>query len=399
MSEKIYACLLRLLPPSFRRRYQEEALQLLRDRFRDERGFYHRLRLILDLITDIVGALPQAYRNSYAEVAAAASLTPQFDGVPSFRILQKEPLRRGAIATAGILSVTALATFAFVMGHPIPYHPATQNGPISPIESVIERLNQPLSPNSAENRRSDAPEPSSGNASRSEAPVLARANAGLSFGAKSERLNQPISPDSAGNKYPASPEPASANSIRQEAPASPRANAGLSFGAKSAASAASQPNQWSEPKASARYSDQGPSVAVARPSSSAQSQSESIRTVAGHATSSNMQALSPASVAVNLSERWIGSFRIVGGDTDVPRSFILKRDGETLTGTGGPNSTEQFPISHGVVAGGFVTFELNDGTRRFLYDLRFEDKDLRGTLSIRSAGGMRFTKVRLERIQ
>lgn len=351
MSEKVYACLLRLLPLAFRRRYQEEALQLLRDRLRDERGFYHRLRLILDLITDIVGALPQAYRNSYAEVAAAAPLTPQFDGVPSFRILQKEPLRRGAIATAGILSVTSLATFAFVMGHPIPYHPATQSGPISPIESVIERLNQPLSPNSAENMRSDAAEPASGNTSRSEAPVSARANAGLSSGAKS------------------------------------------------AASAASQPNQWSEPKAIARYSEQGPSVAVARPSSSAQSQSQSIRTVAGHATSSNMQALSPASVAVNLSERWIGSFRIVGGDTDVPRSFILKRDGETLTGTGGPNSTEQFPISHGVVAGSSVTFELNHGSRRFLYDLRFEDKDLRGILSIRSVDGMRSTKVRLERIQ
>jgi hypothetical protein len=134
MSEKIYVYLLRIFPSAFRRHYEEEALRLIRDRLNDEKGFLLRIRLSFDLIRDIVGALPQAYRNSYAEVAAAASLTPQFDGVPSFRILQKEPLRRGAIPTAGVLSVTALATFAFVMGHPTPYRTAVQSGPMSPIE-------------------------------------------------------------------------------------------------------------------------------------------------------------------------------------------------------------------------------------------------------------------------
>jgi hypothetical protein len=134
MSEKIYVYLLRIFPSAFRRHYEEEALRLIRDRLNDEKSFLLRIRLSFDLIRDIVGALPQAYRNSYAEVAAAASLTPQFDGVPSFRILQKEPLRRGAIPTAGVLSVTALATFAFVMGHPTPYRTAAQNGPMSPIE-------------------------------------------------------------------------------------------------------------------------------------------------------------------------------------------------------------------------------------------------------------------------
>jgi len=351
MSEKIYACLLRVLPPAFRRHYEEEALQLLRDRLRDERGFSHRLRLILDLITDIARALPQAYRNSYAQVAAAAPLTSQFDGVPSFRILQKEPLRRGVIAAASVLSVTALATFAFVMGPPIPYRPAAQAGPMSPIESVIERLNQPISPSSAENGRLDAPEPASANTSRSGARALSRTSAGPSSGAKS------------------------------------------------VASAANQPGRSSESIRSARYSDQGSSVSVATPSSSTQSQSESIRKAAQNATFSNVRALSHATAAVNLSERWVGSFRAVGRDTDVPQWFILKQDGVNLTGTGGPNSTEQYPIIHGVVAGGSVTFELNEEKRRFLYKLRFEEKDLRGILSIRSTDRMRSTKVRLERIQ
>ena len=38
MSEKIYAWLLRLYPSHFRKTYGEEALQLFRDRARDENG-------------------------------------------------------------------------------------------------------------------------------------------------------------------------------------------------------------------------------------------------------------------------------------------------------------------------------------------------------------------------
>jgi cation transport ATPase len=111
MSEKLYAYLLRLFPSAFRGRYEEEALQLLRDRLSIERGFFLRLRLCLDLITDTIGALPRAYRNSYTDAAALALLTTHFSGVPSFRGLQKEPIRRGVIMMAVLLTMAVLATF------------------------------------------------------------------------------------------------------------------------------------------------------------------------------------------------------------------------------------------------------------------------------------------------
>jgi hypothetical protein len=109
MSEKIYAYLLRLFPSAFCRHYQDEALQLYRDRLRDESGFLRRLRLTLDLITDIARALPLAYDNSYSAVATAAQLTPKLDRLPSFQTLQQEPLQRGAMASASVLAVTAFA--------------------------------------------------------------------------------------------------------------------------------------------------------------------------------------------------------------------------------------------------------------------------------------------------
>ena len=64
MSEKMYTRLFRLYPSRFRKEYEDEALQLIRDRLRDEKGFFKRARLGWDLVADVLTGLPQAYRNS-----------------------------------------------------------------------------------------------------------------------------------------------------------------------------------------------------------------------------------------------------------------------------------------------------------------------------------------------
>ena len=54
MSERFFAVLVRLYPSGFRQRYHEEALRLVIDRARDEKGFFLKLRLGFDLIRDLV---------------------------------------------------------------------------------------------------------------------------------------------------------------------------------------------------------------------------------------------------------------------------------------------------------------------------------------------------------
>jgi hypothetical protein len=122
MSEKIFACLLRLYPVRFRQRYQSEALQLLQDRLRDEAGFFRRLRLWIDLLADLAWGLPQSYRNTYATVATTRTRQTAA-GLPEFRTLEEEPLRPGSIAMGCIFAVAALALFIFVMNHASAYHP------------------------------------------------------------------------------------------------------------------------------------------------------------------------------------------------------------------------------------------------------------------------------------
>ncbi len=169
MSEKIYTCLFRLYPASFRKEYEGEALQLIRDRLRDETGFFKRARLWWDLVADVLAQLPSAYRNSYA-ATEAASLALNPAGIPAFKILDNEPLGLGSILVGGTISLVVLAAFALLLSWPIAYRPLSgSNGRMSPIESVMQRLNQAPAPDSAERSPQHAAGPASAQMSEPQA--------------------------------------------------------------------------------------------------------------------------------------------------------------------------------------------------------------------------------------
>jgi len=127
MSEKIYAWLLRLYPSHFRRAYGDEALQLLRDRNRDEKGLLPGLRLWLDLLADLATSLPHEYRRVRSQiprVVAAAGL----DGLPSFQSLNHERPRLGALLIGSLLSVSAFGVVPAMIRHFGNYRPAGASG-------------------------------------------------------------------------------------------------------------------------------------------------------------------------------------------------------------------------------------------------------------------------------
>jgi len=115
MSEKLYAWLLRLLPSGFRREYGAEALQLFRDRNRDETGWFARLRLWLDLLTDLAASVPREYWRR--EPAVAVSATAPSAGVPSFFVFGRESPRFGALFSGCMLSVAGAVVFWILLGH------------------------------------------------------------------------------------------------------------------------------------------------------------------------------------------------------------------------------------------------------------------------------------------
>lgn len=120
MSEKIYAWLLRLYPSHFREAYGDEALQLFRDRYRDETGFFPRLRLWFDLLADFAISLQRQYRHVQPALIGA-SVQPSLGGQPSFFVLGEAPPRPDALFFGAVLTFVALSVFSTLLNHPGSY--------------------------------------------------------------------------------------------------------------------------------------------------------------------------------------------------------------------------------------------------------------------------------------
>ena len=161
MSEKIYTRLLRLYPSHFRKEYEAEALQLIRDRLRDERGFYKRARLWWDLLTDIFVALPSAYQNSYT-VTESASLSLNAAAFLPSKFWTRRHWDEARFWLAARYRSSLLAAFALLLSRQVAFRPLLgPNGRLSPIEAVMQHLNQPPVPDSPATSLPDTTAPSS----------------------------------------------------------------------------------------------------------------------------------------------------------------------------------------------------------------------------------------------
>jgi hypothetical protein len=143
MSEKIFACLLRLYPSRFREKYTVEAIQLYCDLYRQETGLLQRTRLWIRLLADLAAGLPLAYRNIYVS-PAASPVAQGVEGMPTFRLLEQEPVRPGLFLFGSVLTLALLSAFSAALSHPVLHRVwGVSKGSSSPIEAVLERLNRP----------------------------------------------------------------------------------------------------------------------------------------------------------------------------------------------------------------------------------------------------------------
>jgi len=110
--------------------------------------------------------------------------------------------------------------------------------------------------------------------------------------------------------------------------------------------------------------------------------------------------LGAAVMAGDISGKWSGEFKVEGGDHSIPQFFILKQQDKTVTGTGGPDASEQYPIENGRIQGDSLKFELTTGEWKFAYELKMASQDeLRGDLKLESVNDRRSAKVVLSRLK
>jgi hypothetical protein len=126
MSEKIYGCLLRLYPASFRDTYGKDALQLIRDRLREETGFLRRTRLWFDIVVDLGSSLPRLHFNTQPALATAP--VANSTGAPVFLILEEERLRPAALLSGCAITLAVTALLAVSLNHPGVFHSRSAAG-------------------------------------------------------------------------------------------------------------------------------------------------------------------------------------------------------------------------------------------------------------------------------
>jgi Peptidase family S41 len=128
MFERLCALLLRIYPAGFRRAYGREAVQLMHDRARHERGVFLRARLLTDLAIDLFAT----WRHGWQPGPATAA---RIDGAPRFDIIEVHGPRPEALAAGMLTSMLMFASFTLLF-QPQTYPPRpVQAGEGSGIET------------------------------------------------------------------------------------------------------------------------------------------------------------------------------------------------------------------------------------------------------------------------
>jgi hypothetical protein len=106
-----------------------------------------------------------------------------------------------------------------------------------------------------------------------------------------------------------------------------------------------------------------------------------------------------AAAAADVSGKWSGNFEMTGPDGTKetrPVYLILKQDGTKLTGSGGPDSSEQHPIVSGTVEGDSLKFTVEGG---FIFDVKYAGDEIKGDVRRERGGEVMHLKVFLKRAE
>ena len=102
----------------------------------------------------------------------------------------------------------------------------------------------------------------------------------------------------------------------------------------------------------------------------------------------------------NVTGKWSGTLQMEGANDSQPVYLILKQDGNQLTGSAGPNETEQHPFEGGKMEGNKATFDVSpgNGPGSMHFDLEVEADQITGRVSRSGEGLNEAAKISLKRI-
>jgi hypothetical protein len=105
-------------------------------------------------------------------------------------------------------------------------------------------------------------------------------------------------------------------------------------------------------------------------------------------------------MAADATGKWTGTLTVrtpEGSERPRPAHLELKQEGTKLTGTAGPNESEQHPIENGKAEGGRLTFEVPTGETTMKFVLNHEGDDIKGEVTREHEGETQTAKLVVKR--
>lgn len=102
-----------------------------------------------------------------------------------------------------------------------------------------------------------------------------------------------------------------------------------------------------------------------------------------------------ALAAGDATGTWSGTIQYDDQDHTGPAHLVLKQEGETVSGSAGPNAGKQFAITEGKITAGRLTFEIADQGMKF--DLKQEGDQISGRVVRDQEGEVRTARLNLKR--
>jgi hypothetical protein len=103
--------------------------------------------------------------------------------------------------------------------------------------------------------------------------------------------------------------------------------------------------------------------------------------------------------APDATGTWTGTLTIADGDGQArPAYLVLKQEGETLTGTAGPDASEQHPIQDGKAVDGTLTFNLPTGETVMKFSLKQDGDAITGDITREREGQTQRAKLSVKRM-
>ena len=105
-------------------------------------------------------------------------------------------------------------------------------------------------------------------------------------------------------------------------------------------------------------------------------------------------------IAADATGRWTGTLTPAapdGSQQQHPALLVLKQDGVKLTGTAGPDASDQTPIENGKAENGVLYFEASKDNAIMKFTLKHEGDEITGDITREREGQTQTAKLSVKR--